>query len=218
MTTNPGTAQDWIRRFHPDPDAPHRLVCFPHAGGSAKYFVPVARSLSPLCDVLAIQYPGRQDRRGESNIDNLEHLAAIIVDVLLPLADRPLTFFGHSMGATIAFEAARRLEAHNTVLTDDRRAVQAVAPGTHAQMHCLRKVLPVAGRAALPRTDDDLNWRGRVVGDRIRIRTTHDCDISRSQSCGQAFVRGHPRLAAHHRHHGQRRPILDAQRPGRIQN
>lgn len=117
MTTNPDIAQDWIRRFRPAPDAPHRLVCFPHAGGSARYFVPVSRSLSPATEVLAIQYPGRQDRRGEPNIDDLEDLASLLVDVLLPVADRPLTFFGHSMGATLAFEVARRFEGKSTVLS-----------------------------------------------------------------------------------------------------
>lgn len=117
MTTNLDIARDWIRQFHLAPDAPHRLVCFPHAGGSARYFLPVSRSLSPSIEVLAIQYPGRQDRRNEPGIDDLEKLAGLIGDVLAPLADRPLTFFGHSMGATLAFEVARRFEAKNTVLS-----------------------------------------------------------------------------------------------------
>ncbi|MGH3698715.1 MAG: thioesterase II family protein [Pseudonocardiaceae bacterium] len=111
MTTN------WIRRFHPAPDAPRRLVCFPHAGGSAKYFLPVSRSLSPATEVLALQYPGRHDRHGEPGIDDLVELAVLIVDVLRPWADRPLTFFGHSMGATLAFEVARRLASQHTELT-----------------------------------------------------------------------------------------------------
>uniref|UniRef100_UPI000A770D5C thioesterase II family protein n=1 Tax=Streptomyces scabiei TaxID=1930 RepID=UPI000A770D5C len=60
------TADDlWIRRFRPSPDATERLVCFPHAGGSASFYVPVATALSPGVDVAAIQYPGRQDRRHE---------------------------------------------------------------------------------------------------------------------------------------------------------
>lgn len=116
MSTNPDAAAGWIRRFHPAPEAAHRLVCFPHAGGSASYFVAVSRSLSPATEVLAIQYPGRRERRGEPAIDDLDVLAGRIVDVLAPWADRPLTFFGHSMGATLAFEVARRREVTNTVL------------------------------------------------------------------------------------------------------
>lgn len=104
----------WIRRFHPAPRARGRLVCFPHAGGSATYYFPVARALSPATDVLAIQYPGRQDRRTEPCVEDIEKLADLLVEELRPWGDVPLTFFGHSMGATVAFEVARRLEAAGT--------------------------------------------------------------------------------------------------------
>ncbi|MEY9893890.1 surfactin synthase thioesterase subunit [Catenulispora sp. MAP12-49] len=55
----------WIRRYHPSPDAPVRLLCLPHAGGSASFFRAVSQALAPKVEVLAVQYPGRQDRRGE---------------------------------------------------------------------------------------------------------------------------------------------------------
>ena len=101
----------WLRRFRPASDTAPRLVCLPHAGGSASYFRPVAAMLSPTVDVLAVQYPGRQDRRGERCVDVLDDLVDQVFDAVRPRADRPLTLFGHSMGATVAFEVARRLEA-----------------------------------------------------------------------------------------------------------
>ncbi|MFE7843032.1 thioesterase II family protein [Streptomyces sp. NPDC057474] len=106
------TADDlWIRRFRPSPDAAERLVCFPHAGGSASFYVPVATALSPGVDVAAIQYPGRQDRRHEPGPDSVADLADQVASALTGWADdRPLTFFGHSMGALVAFEVARRME------------------------------------------------------------------------------------------------------------
>lgn len=106
------TADDglWCRRFHPAPDADRRLVCFPHAGGSASFYHPVSAALSPGVDVIAVQYPGRQDRRREPAIDDICLLADQIADALGTWSDRPLTFFGHSMGALVAFEVARRLE------------------------------------------------------------------------------------------------------------
>ncbi|MFJ8589300.1 thioesterase II family protein [Streptomyces sp. NPDC093595] len=101
----------WLRRYHPADAAPARLVCFPHAGGSATYYYPLSRSLSPAVDVLAVQYPGRQDRRTETPVDDVTALADIVTEELRPWADRPLALFGHSLGATLAYEVALRLEA-----------------------------------------------------------------------------------------------------------
>ncbi|MGW4492360.1 thioesterase II family protein [Streptomyces sp. NPDC004376] len=98
----------WCRRFHPADDAPSRMICFPHAGGSASFYHPISASLSPAVDVLAIQYPGRQDRRTEPCIEDIGALADAAFEVIASWADRPLTFFGHSMGAIVAFEVARR--------------------------------------------------------------------------------------------------------------
>lgn len=105
----------WIRRFHPAPEADTRLVCLPHAGGSASFYFPVSRALSPGLEVLAVQYPGRQDRRTERCLDSIAELADAVAAALLPWTDKPLAFFGHSMGATLAFEVALRLEQRGIV-------------------------------------------------------------------------------------------------------
>ncbi|MEW1864582.1 alpha/beta fold hydrolase [Streptomyces sp. NBC_00669] len=110
MPVTPVDSGTWIRRFHPVPEPAPRLVCFPHAGGSASYFFPVSRALAPRVEVLAVQYPGRQDRRTDPLIDDAEQLADRVTAALGPWTDRPLTFFGHSLGAVVAFEVARRLQ------------------------------------------------------------------------------------------------------------
>ncbi|MDH6113684.1 pyochelin biosynthetic protein PchC [Kitasatospora sp. MAP12-15] len=114
--TEPTSPDLWIRRFHPAPGAEVRLVCLPHAGGSASFYVPASRALSPAVDVLAVQYPGRQDRHAEAPLDDLDTLAGRICAALLPWTDLPLALFGHSMGAVLAFEVARRLETHGVRL------------------------------------------------------------------------------------------------------
>jgi surfactin synthase thioesterase subunit len=100
----------WIRRFHPAPDAPVRLLCLPHAGGSAPFFHPVSAALAPRVEVLAVQYPGRQERRDEPCVQSIARLADRLLQVLADDLDRPLALFGHSMGASLAFELAGLLE------------------------------------------------------------------------------------------------------------
>lgn len=103
-------ADAWIRRYQAADDAAIRLVCLPHAGGSASFYFPMAQALAPALDVLSVQYPGRQDRRHEPGITDIGVYADALTSALLPWVDRPLAFFGHSMGAVLAFEVTRRLE------------------------------------------------------------------------------------------------------------
>ena len=100
---------EWVRIYHPAPTCAVRLACFPHAGGSASFFFPVARALAPDVEVLAVQYPGRQDRRHEPNIGTIAELADRSLAALRPFTDKPLALFGHSMGAVLAYEVALRL-------------------------------------------------------------------------------------------------------------
>ncbi|MEW9532108.1 thioesterase II family protein [Microbispora sp. NPDC049125] len=111
--TNTNDDSLWVRRFHQTPRSDVRLVCFPHAGGSASFYHPVSEALSGTVEVLALQYPGRQDRRADPCVDDIADLADQIHEALWPWADRPLAFFGHSMGAILAFEVARRFEWHD---------------------------------------------------------------------------------------------------------
>ncbi|MFD7732625.1 thioesterase II family protein [Kitasatospora phosalacinea] len=88
-----------------------QLVCFPHAGGSASFYFPFARALRPEVEMLAVQYPGRQDRWGETCLESVDAFADRVAAVLREHhRGRRLALFGHSMGAAIAFETARRLE------------------------------------------------------------------------------------------------------------
>jgi surfactin synthase thioesterase subunit len=102
--------ENWVRRFHPAPDSKARLVCLPHAGGSASVFFSLSRALTPEVEVLAVQYPGRQERRHEPNIGNIPDLADQVFAALRSLGDRPLALFGHSMGAVVAYEVAVRMQ------------------------------------------------------------------------------------------------------------
>jgi pyochelin biosynthetic protein PchC len=115
MTGTISTDELWIRRYCPaDPGAP-KLVCLPHAGGSATFYAPMARALAPRCEVLAVQYPGRQDRLAERPLETIDEIAEQLFPLLRRNIGGDVVLFGHSMGATLAFELARRFEAAGTV-------------------------------------------------------------------------------------------------------
>jgi surfactin synthase thioesterase subunit len=88
-----------------------RLVCFPFAGAGASAYFAWSRSLraAPL-EVRAVQPPGRENRLREAPFTELAPLVRALADACGALGDRPFSFFGHSMGALVAFEVTRALQ------------------------------------------------------------------------------------------------------------
>jgi pyochelin biosynthetic protein PchC len=109
--TTASDAPGWLRAYRRVGQADVRLVCFPHAGGAATFFQPWAARLAGAVDLLAVCYPGRQDRLLEPCVEDMHPLADRITEALEPYLDRPVAFFGHSMGASVAYEVTLRLEA-----------------------------------------------------------------------------------------------------------
>ncbi|MEU6088788.1 alpha/beta fold hydrolase [Streptomyces sp. NPDC047085] len=91
------------------PSATHRLVCFPHAGAGAPAYADWAGLLPPGIELIAIQPPGRQNRIGEDPFTEAGPLVEALTHVLRPVLDLPTAFFGHSAGATLAYELTRAL-------------------------------------------------------------------------------------------------------------
>ncbi|WP_067824380.1 thioesterase II family protein [Nocardia inohanensis] len=100
----------WFRRYSPSEDARCRLLCFPHAGGAATFFAPFARELAPDIDAVAVQYPGRQERYREPLVAELAALVDGICGAMGRSTGVPTAFFGHSMGAIVAYEVAKQLD------------------------------------------------------------------------------------------------------------
>jgi surfactin synthase thioesterase subunit len=71
----------------------------------------MSATMVPEIELLAVQYPGRQDRFREPCIENVETMTDLVTKAMLTRLDLPIALFGHSLGAVIAFEVARRLEA-----------------------------------------------------------------------------------------------------------
>ncbi|WP_169314302.1 thioesterase II family protein [Streptomyces piniterrae] len=100
----------WFASFGEQPPAGPSVVCLPYAGGSASVFRPWARYTDSL-HVLAVQLPGREQRMAEPAASSLDELLAGLLPQLRRLAGGEYALYGHSMGALIAFEAARRVRA-----------------------------------------------------------------------------------------------------------
>ncbi len=120
----------WLRRLAPSEDAATRLICFAHAGGSASFYLSLARELGPGIEVLAVQNPGRAERYAEPRLESIAELADGALAEVRAAMDRPTALFGHSLGAVQAFEVTRRLErddaAVTTLFVSSRRAPSTV--------------------------------------------------------------------------------------------
>jgi surfactin synthase thioesterase subunit len=95
---------------------PPKLYIFPHAGGSAEYYVPFAKAFATDIKRIAVRYPGRGGNQGLGSFTGITDLADKVCQMLAPPEgpDEKVAFFGHSMGALLAFEIARRFEAAGT--------------------------------------------------------------------------------------------------------
>lgn len=100
----------WITSLPANPDAEIRLFCFPYAGGGISMFRPWSVELPQKIEVCPIQLPGRDERLHEKPFRDFSKLVDVLVQGLKPELKMPFAFFGHSMGALLAFEVARLLQ------------------------------------------------------------------------------------------------------------
>src|SRR5437763_16508873 len=101
-------ASEWFSIPVRQRDARVRLFCFPFAGGGASTYYAWARPLSAQgIEMIAVQPPGRGNRLAERPYTDLASLVDAIGRAIQPMLDRRAAFFGHSLGALVAFALAR---------------------------------------------------------------------------------------------------------------
>jgi surfactin synthase thioesterase subunit len=110
MSDNTDDSGSWLRYRKANSQAAVRLFCFPYAGGGALSYRTWADQM-PIAnvEVCPVELPGRGLRLREQPFTALLPLVQALAESLQPFMDRPFIFFGHSMGAMIAFELARLL-------------------------------------------------------------------------------------------------------------
>lgn len=93
-----------------------RLFAFPHAGGGATTFHRWRAALPAGVALWPVRLPGRESRISEVPFDSMEPLVEALGQAIEPFLGGPFAFYGHSLGATIAFELARQLRRRNLPL------------------------------------------------------------------------------------------------------
>jgi surfactin synthase thioesterase subunit len=99
----------WLQRLAPRPQAKARLFCFPYAGAGASVYRRWASEASEDLEVCAVQLPGRGHRLREPPLNGMADIVQALVEALSPHLGGRFAFFGHSMGAVVAYELARAL-------------------------------------------------------------------------------------------------------------
>ena len=104
------------------------LFCFPFAGGGASTYRKLRPYLPSDVRMYAVMLPGREELVHQPPFVEPGRLVAALTDAVLECGVRPSAFFGHSMGAVLAFEVARELRRRGEPGPDVLAVSGAAAP------------------------------------------------------------------------------------------
>ncbi|MEU4205907.1 alpha/beta fold hydrolase [Streptomyces sp. NPDC045470] len=140
-------ADRWLVPYGTCPEPEFRVVCFPHAGGSASYYPWLRSAVPPTGELLCVQYPGRQERHREAPVERFGPMVETVTELLRARPRLPLVLFGHSLGSLIAYETALALGDDagplRGLIVSGRRA-PSVRPPSRAREMTTRQVLAEA--------------------------------------------------------------------------
>ncbi len=92
-----------------------RMFFLPYAGGNARALGSIVAQLPHWIEPFGIELPGHGSRLREPAWTDLTALATELARVIMSPVGLDFALFGHSMGASLAFELARQLEARGRV-------------------------------------------------------------------------------------------------------
>ncbi|WP_017582726.1 thioesterase II family protein [Nocardiopsis valliformis] len=99
----------WFDQRFRSRNARQSLYCLPFAGGTANFYADWAGRLGGSVELVPVQLPARGPRMTEPPVPDIGTAADEIASAIRAEPTAPL-LFGHSMGAILAFEVARRLQ------------------------------------------------------------------------------------------------------------
>ncbi|MCP5420380.1 MAG: thioesterase [Gammaproteobacteria bacterium] len=130
----------WLQWLFQCSRAKARLICFPYAGVGAAIYRLWPTGLPKDLEVGAVQLPGRANRLHEPALTSIPRLVDALVPALTPHLDLPFAFFGHSMGAVLAYEVTQALRSSGGplpkhLIVSGRQPPH--LPNTHSLLHIL---------------------------------------------------------------------------------
>jgi len=102
--------RSWIVHRKSNPQARVKLFCFPYGGIRGSSLYRGWQALLPdYVEVCPVQLPGKGNRVREKAFTDVEKAVEILKQILTPELDRPYAFYGHSVGALLAYRLAYKL-------------------------------------------------------------------------------------------------------------
>lgn len=149
----------WVTYTRPPANARLVVFCFPNAGSGVNNLRTWSNALPPDVTLGLVQLPGRESRFSEPPYVRIGDLVNALLDNLRSELTGTFAFFGHSMGAIIAYELARALSEQNrptpkALLVSGRRAPQ--CPSRFPDMHGLPDTELVERMRELGGTPEDV--------------------------------------------------------------
>jgi surfactin synthase thioesterase subunit len=100
----------WFTTYNQPMKNQARVFAFPYSGaGSSAYHQWASYFSQRNIDFIGMRLPARENRMGEEPVSNLSLLINSLSSEIIPFLNKPFVFFGHSLGALIAFELCRAL-------------------------------------------------------------------------------------------------------------
>jgi medium-chain acyl-[acyl-carrier-protein] hydrolase len=109
MTSPISRHSQWFEYCLPLHNQALQLFCFPYAGGTAQVFKSWQRRFPAEINLCLVHLPGRGTRMREAPFRNMQLMVEAIASAIIGQVRHPFAFYGHSMGALLAFELAREL-------------------------------------------------------------------------------------------------------------
>ena len=100
---------NWIQQQRKKREPGIRMFCFPHAGAGLASFYQWQKEFDDHVDLQVILLPGRESRVGEIPVSDMTMVIETLAKEIETMTDLPYVFFGHSMGAHLAYVLTHEL-------------------------------------------------------------------------------------------------------------